>query len=100
MLTDDRPTCPRCGSPDPMRHPAMQLEGEVQVCPDPFHPITEHTITDEQVESLLGAAMAREDIELVDLCETALKAIVQPNLRRQTLARIAAIVNTRSKESV
>jgi hypothetical protein len=29
--------CPRCDSPDPKLHPAVQAGGEVQVCPDKFH---------------------------------------------------------------
>ena len=29
--------CPTCRSPDPKRHPAVQHEGEVQVCQDVFH---------------------------------------------------------------
>jgi hypothetical protein len=29
--------CPRCGSPDPKLHPAIQFEGEVQECRHPWH---------------------------------------------------------------
>ena len=36
---DTRKKCPRCGSPDPEKHPAVQLGGEVQPCSDPFHGI-------------------------------------------------------------
>lgn len=31
------PRCPRCDSPAPHLHPAMQFEGEVQPCEHPWH---------------------------------------------------------------
>jgi hypothetical protein len=37
-MSGERPShCPRCDSPDPGRHPAVQYEGEVQVCPHIWH---------------------------------------------------------------
>lgn len=35
--------CPRCGSNDPKLHPAVQHEGEVQICTHPFHIIHDTT---------------------------------------------------------
>lgn len=29
--------CPRCDSPQPQLHPAVQHEGEVEICGDPWH---------------------------------------------------------------
>lgn len=32
-----RTRCPACDSPNPESHPAVQLGGEVEVCPDDYH---------------------------------------------------------------
>jgi hypothetical protein len=36
--------CPTCLSPDPKLHPAIQHEGEVELCPDPWHSPTKAEI--------------------------------------------------------
>jgi hypothetical protein len=33
--------CPRCDSPQPHLHPAVQFEGEVEPCGHPWHDSTE-----------------------------------------------------------
>ena len=51
-----RPHCATCGSSDPMLHPALQSGGEVSICRDSFHPRTQHTISDDEIEEMKVAA--------------------------------------------
>jgi hypothetical protein len=44
--------CPRCDSPAPHLHPAVQYEGEVQPCPHPFH----DRVTPENTADKIAAA--------------------------------------------
>lgn len=37
MSTIREVRCPRCNSPSPERHPAVQFGGEVQICPHSYH---------------------------------------------------------------
>jgi hypothetical protein len=44
--------CPKCDSPYPHLHPAIQYEGEVQPCPDPFHEIVTASNTPQRIAEL------------------------------------------------
>jgi hypothetical protein len=46
--------CPRCASPAPHLHPAMQSEGEVEVCSDNFHKRVTAINTPERILEATG----------------------------------------------
>lgn len=58
--------------------------------------LTAADVTDGLIDDLLEIALATDDIELVDLCETVGKMIVQPSIKRAACERIAEIVNKRT----
>ena len=44
--------CPRCDSPQPHLHPAVQCEGEVQLCSHEYHHQVTSQNTQERIDSL------------------------------------------------
>lgn len=57
--------------------------------------VTASSLTDDQICAIQSRAARDEDGDLFDACETALKMIVQPNLKQQARERIAAALNAR-----
>ncbi len=43
--------CPKCDSPQPHLHPAVQCDGEVHVCSDDFHRTITPSNTPEKIRS-------------------------------------------------
>lgn len=54
--------CPRCGSPAPHLHPAVQFEGEVQTCPDDFHLTPTPQNTDKYIADVLAERARLKDL--------------------------------------
>ena len=53
-MTEDL-RCPRCGSPKPHLHPAVQVEGEVEICTHEFH----LTPTNQNSEKYIAGILAK-----------------------------------------
>ena len=54
MASRDGERCPRCDSPKPHLHPAVQFECEVHVCPHEFH----SRVTPENTPGRIAAVRA------------------------------------------
>ena len=80
--------CPTCTSPSPELHPAMQHEGEVEICKDAWHgvpptsdwkPVAEERVKalEDVVRELVRHCYKCEigDEDEVILCETCTKAL-------------------------
>lgn len=51
--------CPKCNSPAPHLHPAVQFEGEVEVCVDDFHLQITAQNTKEYCDDVLSKRAAK-----------------------------------------
>ena len=56
-----RTRCPTCRSRDPHLHPAIQYEGEVEVCTDVYHLIPTNQNRLEYIEAVKAKRLAQKD---------------------------------------
>lgn len=52
--------CPKCESPSPRLHPAMQHEGEVQECNHPFHAVADRDRLNKEIADLRAKLAQKE----------------------------------------
>lgn len=56
--------CPKCDSPAPHLHPAVQCEGEIELCTDDFHLTPTNQNRQELIEDVLAKRRAKAECKL------------------------------------
>lgn len=80
--------CPRCDSPEPRLHPAVQEGGEVSICPDPYHTPPVVITTEDIIASLVTKAECDDMIaDLMSQRDEAQMYIEMATRRREEIRR-------------